>query len=263
MALGSAATTARAARAQERRGGGRGKPAPEYYELRTIRLRIGAQVKLVNDYLAEALLPALGRAGARPVGAFETMFGPEIPNLHVLIPYESLAAVGTVRAKLAADAAYQKSAAAIAYHGAPATQPAYVRMESALLAAFENLPRIEVPAGAAKKQPRIFELRTYESPSEATCARKMGMFLRLGETEIFRRVGLTPVFFGKTLVGARLPSFTYMLTFPDLAAREKAWAAFRSDPEWLKLRATPGYSDAEIMSNIADLLLRPTAYSEI
>jgi len=54
-----------------------------------------------------------------------------------------------------------------------------------------------------------------------------------------------------------------MLTFPDLAAREKAWTTFRADPEWTKLKATPGFSDAEIMSNISDLVLRPTAYSQI
>jgi hypothetical protein len=55
----------------------------------------------------------------------------------------------------------------------------------------------------------------------------------------------------------------YMLTFPDLAAREKAWAAFRADPEWQKLKATPGYTDAEIMSNVSDLVLRPAPYSQI
>src|SRR5205814_9647982 len=57
-----------------------GKGTPEFYELRTIRLRIGPQVKIVNDYLSEVLVPAVTKLGAGPVGVFETMFGPEIPT---------------------------------------------------------------------------------------------------------------------------------------------------------------------------------------
>ncbi len=233
---------------------------PEYYELRTLTLRIGYQPKLVHDYLAEALLPAFNRIGIRSVGAFELTFGPQIPTVYLLIPHNSLASFGAVSERLAADEIYRNSPAAQAFCNAPGPAPAFVRQDSALLMAFDSLPRLVVP----KKDPRIFELRTYENPSEAGHLKKMEMFTpKIGELEIFRRVGLTPVFFGKTLVGPRQPSFTYMLTYPDLAARQKAWATFLADPEWLKLKTTPGFTDADIMSNISDLILRPTAYSQI
>ena len=49
----------------------------------------------------------------------------------------------------------------------------------------------------------------------------------------------------------------------DMAAREKNWAAFIDDPEWKKLRATAGYTDPEIVSNITSIILRPTPYSQI
>jgi hypothetical protein len=71
------------------------------------------------------------------------------------------------------------------------------------------------------------------------------------------------VFFGENVIGERLPSFTYMLTFDDMAAREKNWATFIADPEWVKLRATEGYTDPEIVSNIASIILRPTPYSQL
>jgi hypothetical protein len=234
------------------------KLAPLWYELRRYQLRTG-QTKVLNDFLAEAALPAFKRLGVGPVGVFETTVGPEMPALHLLVPHESPAALAALPARLAADPGYQKGAAALAYHGAPAAQPAYLRLDSALLCAFEAMPHLEPPPA----QPRIFELRTYESPSEAAHLRKVEMFGKLGELEIFRRCGLTPVFFARTVVGARLPSLMYMLTFPDLAARDKAWTAFRADPQWQKLKATPGYTDAEIVSNISDALLRPTAYSQI
>jgi hypothetical protein len=48
-----------------------------------------------------------------------------------------------------------------------------------------------------------------------------------------------------------------------MAAREKNWRTFVSDPEWKKLSTTPGYTDPEIVCNISNLFLRPTAYSQI
>jgi hypothetical protein len=54
-----------------------------------------------------------------------------------------------------------------------------------------------------------------------------------------------------------------MLVHENLAAREKSWDAFGGDAEWKKLRSTPGYSDAEIVSNITTIFLRPASYSQI
>jgi hypothetical protein len=92
---------------------------------------------------------------------------------------------------------------------------------------------------------------------------KVRMFAEMGEVDIFRRCGLTPVFFGRTLVGPRMPNLTYMLVYENMAAREKAWSAFRVDPDWKKLSSTTGYADAEIVSNITTVFLRPAAYSQI
>jgi hypothetical protein len=234
--------------------------APHWFELRTIRLRQGTQPKLVNDFLSEVALPAWQRAGAGPVGVFEVTVGPQMPSLVLLIPHESPAALATMSDRLAADPAYHKGPAALAYHAATAAQPAYVRMESALLRAFEAMPHLVAPE---KVKTRIFELRHYESATEAAHLRKVEMFARMGEIDIFKRDGLIPVFFASTVFGPSLPSLTYLLGFADFAAREKAWAAFRADPEWQKLRTTAGYTDAEIVSNITDELLRPTAYSQL
>ena len=50
------------------------------------------------------------------------------------------------------------------------------------------------------------------------------------EIGIFTRTGLTPVFFGDTLIGPRMPSLTYMLTFADVADLNAKWSVFVSDP---------------------------------
>ena len=54
-----------------------------------------------------------------------------------------------------------------------------------------------------------------------------------------------------------------MLSYEDLASRDRLWKAFGADPEWQKLRAQPGLSDAEIVSNISNQILRPLNFSEI
>jgi hypothetical protein len=240
------------------------KTATEYYELRVYTLKDAAQQGPVDEYLGKALIPALNRQGVRPVGVFtevpaSTPPAPgqlQSPMMYVLAVYQSLEQFAAVNGKLAADADYQKAGAT--YLGVPATSPAYVRVESSLMSAIAGIPKIEVP----EKRGRLFNLRIYESHSEAAGKKKIEMF-NVGEIAIFRRTGLTPVFFGETIAGARMPNLTYMLTFPDDPARDAAWKKFRDDPEWVKLKAIPEYMDKNIVSRITNKLLRPTASSQI
>ena len=102
----------------------------------------------------------------------------------------------------------------------------YVRIDSSLLRSFDGMPEPALADPNDKRPPRIFELRTYESHTQATLAKKIAMF-NGGEIAIFQHVGMRPIFFGETLIGPRQPSLTYMLSFDDLAAREKLWHAFR------------------------------------
>ena len=234
---------------------------PELYAWRHYQLRTGAQPRRLLEFLQNAAIPALNRLGVTPVGVFETVLGPASPGIFVLTPFSSAETFVGLEDALERDQAFVK--AAEPYFSAGAADPAYVRQELSLLQAFPNVPRLELPAATATKGPRLFELRVYESPSERTHRMKVDMFVKMGEVDIFRRVGLTPVFFSRTIVGARMPNLTYMLVHDNMAAREKSWDTFRSDPAWKTLAATSGYSDAEILSNITTWLLRPAAGSQI
>ena len=111
-------------------------------------------------------------------------------------------------------------------------------------------------------RPRLLNLRIYESHNERAGRKKVEMFNK-GELDIFRRVGLTPVFFGEAVAGPLMPNLTYLLVFPDEAGRKSAWEKFRADAAWLKLKAIPEYADKEIVSKITNVLLVPANYSEI
>jgi hypothetical protein len=238
-----------------------GAPSPEVYVWRQYTLRQGTQPRRLADYLQNALIPALNRLGHQPIGVFEVTFGLPTPTVFVMTPSSSLAQLAAIESGLEKDEAFTR--AADSYFAAPATDPVYVRQETSLLAAFPKVPRIEIPAATAAKGPRLFELRTYESHNERAHHAKVRMFSEMGEIEIFRRVGLTPVFFSRTIIGPRMPSLMYMLVHENMAAREKSWDGFRNDADWKKLSTTAGYTDPEIVSNITTVFLRPAAYSQI
>jgi len=233
-------------------------PARELYELRQYHLRFGPMLGRFDDFYREIGVPAWNRAGVSTVGVFDVMIGPDQPTKYVLLPFRSLEGMATAREKFESDDAVTKSE----FANVPPTEPAYVRKDSSVLLAFKSVPRLEIPAQAKEKKSRIFELRTYEAHSRKANKKKVEMFDE-GETDIFRRTGLQPVFFGEGLVGTNLPSLTYMLVFDDMAARDKNWGTFVNHPDWKKLSTTPGYTNAEILTNITSVFLRPTGYSQI
>jgi hypothetical protein len=234
--------------------------AREYYELRRYHLQSGPQQKLTNDYVANALIPGLNRLGMKPIGAFNLEIGVDTPVLCVLIPSTSVETLVGSEFRLVEDSDYMR--AGEAFLKAPANQPAYVRVESSLLIAFEGHPRLTVPPVTAQHGARVFQLRTYESPSHADHRIKVEMF-HSGEFDVFQRAGFWQVFYGDTLVGSRLPNLTYMLSFPDLGEMNAKWKAFSSDPEWKKLIGSPKFNFESIVSNITNLILNPATYSQI
>lgn len=235
-------------------------PAREYYELRRYQLQSGPQQKLTSDYVANALIPGLNRLGMQPIGAFNLDIGVETPVLYLLIPSASLETLAHSEFRLLDDSDYTK--AAEAFLKAPATQPAYLRVESSLLIAFEGHRKLTVPPVTAQHGARVFQLRTYESPSNFDHRVKVEMF-HSGEFGVFERAGFWQVFYGDTLIGPRLPNLTYMLSFPDLAGMNAKWDAFRNDPEWKKLISSPKFNFETIVSNITNLILTPAPYSQI
>ncbi len=235
-------------------------PAREFYQLRRYSLYSGSQSGLTEGFVSGALIPALTRRGMGPIGAFRLDFGPETPQVYVLIPGPSADALATLDLDLAKDADFLKAAEPL--WTAPATAPAFLRAEYSLLAAFEGWPRITPPPAAASKGKRIFQLRTYESPSYRDHVRKVEMFNN-GEFEIFKAAGFNLVFFGDTIVGPRMPSLTYMLSMPDAATMDKNWDAFRNNPDWKKLSSDPKYAFEPIVSNITNLVLSPLPSSQI
>jgi hypothetical protein len=94
---------------------------------------------------------------------------------------------------------------------------------------------------------RVFELRTYTAADgkldllHARFRNHTGTF--------FKKYGMTPVFYGKTL-DAPLSQNTmvYMLAFPSREAAKQSWDAFRKDQEWAAVAKESGVGQVKIDS---------------
>lgn len=214
------------------------------------------QMQRIADFLKDAMAPAAEKAGVLGHGYFGQLVAPKGPFTLSLMGFPSLAGIQEVKRKMFSNPVLAK--AVEKFNSGPGLP--FTRIESRLLRGFPTFPEIKTPE--TKDAPRVFELRTYESNNFGTLGRKIGMFDN-GEIDIFRKVGMTPIFFGETVYGPDMPNLTYMLAYDSLAHREKTWSAFVGDPDWAKLRGTPGLSDAEIVSNISSTFLRPLPFSPI
>jgi len=230
----------------------------EYYELRRYRLKSADAGALLEGYLEKAALPAWNKLGIKPVGVFKEKETKE-PAVFVLLPHANVETLVRLNDELLKDRTYQSAGAE--YLQTAKTNPGFERIDSWLLLAFAGMPRIELAAHSKEKTPsRLFELRTYESYSEAKAARKVDMF-NDGEIDIMREVGLAPVFFGAGLVGPNLPHLTYMTSGASEEAHKQHWEAFGKHPKWDQMKNDPKYADT--VSKITKWMLYPTSYSQI
>jgi hypothetical protein len=229
----------------------------ERFLLRTYTLN-AAKLPVLDEYLSKAFIPAVKRLNiGGPVGVFVETPQKDVVRVFVLVIHKNADSAAELDRTLIVDREYRD--AAKSYLAAKAADPIYQRIESSLLLAIGGMPRL-IPYDAAK--PRLFNLRIYESHNERAAAKKVEMFEK-GEIEIFKKVGLTPVFFASSVIGGAQPNLTYMLVFPDEAERQASWNRFRAHPDWLRLKAIPEYADKEIVSKITNYILTPAAYSEI
>ncbi len=226
----------------------------EYYEWRVYELAGGGGRRRFVQYLEDAYVPALKKHGARAVGVFEEIAMPEPPTVYLLIAYPSLADFEEMPLRILGDPAYQ--AASSQYEAIQPDSKAYFRYHTSLLQAFTSIPRMEIPPDSHE----LFELRTYESFSGEAARRKVAMFDN-GELDIFKRVGLHPVFFGSMLAGPDMPALTYMLSFEDMTQRDENWNQFVNHPDWRSLSADEAY--ANTVSKIYRRFLRALPVSGV
>ena len=234
--------------------------ANQYYDLRDYKLRNSkaGQGRRLQEFLEQVHLPMTKRVGVSAVGYFTQMLGEDGPRIYTLTAYDSLAHMQEVLDAKAADKEWAKEADEFGSDPAPA----YDRISSRLLRAFDGMKKIEPPKSSGNKPGRLFDLRTYQAETFADVREKINMF-NTEEIAIFRKVGVNPLLFGETIVGDKMPNLTYIAYYDDMAARDKAWAAFLAHPDWIRIRSKPGWGNDDIVANVGNTHMRPLDFSPI
>lgn len=106
----------------------------------------------------------------------------------------------------------------------------------------------------------VYELRVYEAvPGRMPALLER---FRAHTVRLFQKHGMTVVGCWTPVIGGWTNQLTYLLSYPDLAARERAWAAFQADPEWQAARAD-SERDGPIVARLKSQILTPTAFSPL
>ncbi len=232
--------------------------APRFFVIEQYFLRNGSQPGRVHAFLEKGAMAARRRLGLPlPAAVMEALAAAHMPQIACVTPYSSLEQWMEARARLAADEGFQSALGAMeAGDEAP-----YEEYAETLLEAAPYTPPL--PASLPQQaQPRVFELRLYHSPTERQLKALHERFAG-PEIPIFHRCGIHPLLYGSTLAGPHKPNLVYLTPFESLAAREKAWAQFAADPEWVKVRAESIARHGQISSVMQIALYRAAAYSPL
>lgn len=235
-------------------------PSRIYYQLKEYRFDSVAQQERTDAFLKDAYLPAVKRFGLQPIGVFKSRITEtdSLLKTFVLIPFEHWEDVTVLEDRLLQDSLYLETSASFMKNTHEA--PPYQRIASTLLRSFEFFPKTVPTPVEGTRSERVYELRSYGSPTEDYYWRKVDMFNRGGEMKIFDRLNFNPVFYGEVISGARMPNFLYMTTFPDMKVRDSLWQEFVDSPEWKGMKDLPKYLDT--VSHFDIMLLYPTDYSD-
>ncbi len=116
---------------------------------------------------------------------------------------------------------------------------------------------------AEKGKNRFFEMRTYTT-HEGKLDHLHKRF-REHTNRIFKKHGMELVGYWTPADGDKAKNtLVYVLAYPNHAAREKAWAAFRKDSEWQKVfKKSHVDAGGRIVKKVESVFLSPTDYSPI
>jgi hypothetical protein len=204
--------------------------ANDIYEITVYHFKDAQQEITLDTYLQTALLPALHRNDKKSIGVFKPIANDTATDkvIYVIVPYKSFEEIQALQKSLMNDAIYNE--AGKTYLTASYQNPPYTRMEKIILTAFETSPSMNLPKLSADKKDHVYELRSYESPTENYHTNKVKMF-NSGEINIFSRINANAVFYADVIAGSRMPNLMYLTCYENMADRDTHWKAFGDDAQ--------------------------------
>ncbi len=116
-------------------------------------------------------------------------------------------------------------------------------------------PGLPATSKSVDKASRCFEMRTY-TVQEGSSIETLHNRFRTATSRLFMKHGMQIIGYWQPV--ATPNALVYILAYKDNAERDRAWAAFSADPEWVKTR-----TEMAVSVKVDSVFLGATDYSPI
>jgi hypothetical protein len=220
------------------------KSEREFYLIQIYHCNSTTQINGVDNYLKNTYLPYLHQSGIKKIGVFAPIDNDTASDkrIYLWMPMSSLNTLDKL------DQAIEKldpmtKNPVVDLENADGSLP-YSRVERIITKSFIDQPKYVRESSLIKSSNRIYEYRSYESPTENMHLRKVHMFNQGGEVVLFKRLNFNAIFYSKAIAGARMPNLIYMTSFNNMEDRNEHWKAFSASPEWKSISNMPKYMNS-------------------
>ncbi len=206
------------------------KTEREFYLIQIYHCNSSAQINGVDAYLKNTYLPYLHKMGIKKVGVFAPIDNDTAMDkrIYVWLPMESLNTLDALDQDVEQLDPMTKNA--LVDLGNQDGSLPYTRVERIITKSFIDQPKYAKESSLSKSAARVYEYRSYESPTENMHLRKVHMFNQGGEVTLFKRLNFNAIFYSKAIAGARMPNLIYMTSFNNMEDRNEHWKAFSASP---------------------------------
>jgi len=216
-------------------------PARDYYLIQIYHCSTTKQITNIDAFLKNTFLPYMHENGIKKVGVFAPVDNDTAADkkLYVWVPFKNIQKLDALDQKIEALDP-MGNAAIIHLENADGSLP-YTRIEKIITRAFKFQPEYVTTSSLIKSSNRIYEYRSYESPTEDMHLRKVHMFNEGGEVTLFESLHFNAIFYSKVIAGSNMPNLIYMTSFNNMEDRNAHWKSFVEAPLWKKISVAPEY----------------------
>lgn len=220
------------------------KTEREFYLIQIYHCNSISQINGVDAYLKNTYLPYLHKMGIEKIGVFAPIDNDTASDkrIYVWLPMPNLNTLDLLDQDVEKLDPMTKNAL-VDLENQDGSLP-YTRVERIITKSFIDQPKYEKTSSLIKSTGRIYEYRSYESPTENMHLRKVHMFNQGGEVALFKRLNFNAIFYSKAIAGARMPNLIYMTSFNNMEDRNEHWKAFGASPEWQSISNMPKYMNS-------------------
>jgi len=217
------------------------EPARDYYLIQVYHCTTSKQIENIDAFLKKTFLPYLHQNGIEKIGVFASLDNDTATDkrLYVWVPFKNIQKLDELDQKIEALDP-MGNAAIIHLENADGSLP-YTRIEKIITRAFKFQPQYARKSTLTKSSSRVYEYRSYESPTEAMHLKKVHMFNEGGEVTLFESLNFNAIFYSKVIAGSSMPNLIYMTSFNSMEDRNAHWKSFGEAPLWKKISAAPEY----------------------